>query len=263
MDKSTKTDKVVEKDTKTQQDKPQTQAKKPVQTTKAQPAKKDEKPIEAKVDNSALEQILKRITDLEDKVAQKDKTIQNQNDIITKLGNNNSNDEIVNLIKVLTNEKSKSGRVKVTYLGGDNQYMQVLSNGYKITFTEYGQCTTMSNEDALRFVNEYTNSFKTGKVVFDAEHLYLIEEKGIDTSKINYKPRESIERVHLLEEKELKDFYKSLTFPQREMLKVHIFNKVSKNEIHYLSDGQLRTLDKLSKGGYKFLRNKIASVEQY
>lgn len=252
MVKSTDTEQVAPKATKTEQ-----------ATNTRTATKETQKPKKEEVDNSALEQILKRISDLENKVAEKDEIIESQVEVITKLSSNTSSSEIVDLIRAFTSERAKGGTVKVTYLGGDNQYMQVLSNGYKIKFTEYGQCTTMSSEDALRFVNEYTNSFRTGKVVFDAEHLYLIEEKGIDTSKINYKPRESIEKVHLLQDKELKDFYKSLTFPQREMLKVHIFNKVAKNELHYLSDGQLRTLDKLSKGGYKFLRDKIASVEQY
>lgn len=220
----------------------------------------------------SLEDILKKLSLLEKLIADKDKTIEKQSKIINAQKDSNT-DGLVDLIQEIRADNIRKGGVRVTYIGTDGQYMQKLSNGTIILLKDYGDSCLLSLDDAQRLINEYAGSFKKGKLMINSEHNYLLEEKGIDIKKINYKPLESIQEIHLLDEAGIEKLYNSLLPYQKDMLKSHIF-KMFSTEREYLSIDKLRLLNKLSQkdyqesgvpyfkelakqGGYKFLINTL------
>lgn len=226
----------------------------------------------------SLESIAKELENLRNLVLEKDRTIEKQSKIIESIGQNHPQDGLAELIQEMRNDTTRKGNVKITYIGNDGQYMQKLSNGTIILLKEYGETCIVSIDDAQKFVNEFAASFRKGKLMLDPEHNYLLIDKGIDITKINYKPMESIEKVHLLDDAGVESLYNSLLPYQKDMLKTHIFNMFSVKS-DYMPIDKIRLLNKLSKkdykdsgnpyfkelatkGGYKFLINKLTNIDE-
>jgi hypothetical protein len=239
-----------------------------------------EKEILKPVKIDPMELLLKRMDILESNIKIQSEIISKQKEIISSHGNNtqvSGLSEFTKLIENLQVENSRKGNVKVTYLGNSIRASYKLSDGFKLTFKTsseslngfiskspiYGQTSIISYDNAIRLLNEYTSAFESGSLMFDTEHIYMLEDKGINVSKINYSPIEDITNVHLLDEDGIESLYNGLQYHQREMLKAHIFGKIKGGETHYLSTDKLRLLNKLSKGSYKYVIDKLNEIEQY
>lgn len=230
------------------------------------------------VKNNKDDEILKQLEELKASLSKKDEIINAQQEVIAKMGENSKNNEthhdvtgdLLEIIAQLRSENSKSQTrdvVKVIHLDNVQQSQFKLSNGRVLTFNSYGQIMPMSVIDAELLLNEYIETFKRGALTFDDEHIYMIRERGIDTSCINYKPLESIDKIPSLNDDELVALFKELSPFQREMMKSHIISELAKNK-DYITVDRVRLLNKTSKaiynsktGGFEYIIEKFNELE--
>lgn len=189
------------------------------------------------------------------------KIIKEQSVVIEKLnkaeGSDNRNSDItdkllLSMSELIKQNLSKPKMVQVIHLDNTLRSEFKLSNGEIIVFRQYGEVYPTSEQTATMLLNQYTNTFRRGALTFNSEYLYLLEEKGIDITKINYKPLETIKNVHNMSRNEINKMYEGLQYHQKLMLKSHIYQSIKKDS-KYIDIEKIRVLDKLSSGGYRYI----------
>lgn len=202
--------------------------------------------------------------------------IKKQNEAIAQLTKksiskeeNSSNDTNAELLKILSNLQNntapKSNVIKVIHLDDVAQAMYKLQNGKIIKFVKnspadstYGKIVPVSEEDALLLLNEYGDAFARGSLKFDEEHQYILRDKGIDVSKINYHSLEEIDKFETMSNEEIERLYKSLQAFQKDMLKMHIVNLIRENKVDEALVDRIKFVNRLSKKDGDILNNQGA-----
>jgi hypothetical protein len=189
---------------------------------------------------------------------------------ITQSGNATVNNDLLDALKALKNNKPTLDMVKVMYLEDSHQAMFKLQNGRMIKFTHYGQIVPVSMADAILLINEYNNTFKRGALRFDEDHMYMLVENGIDVDSIDYKPMDSIKNFNNLDISGVEKLYSSLQVFQREMLKSYIVKEIKKDKIDDAFIDKIKALNKLSKkdsidgktGTYEYILSKLSEIDK-
>lgn len=231
--------------------------------------------------SSSLEEILlKKLEELSKQQEQQAKIIEHQNEVIANLSLKkveavkqqsgdgfNIGDNLVSLIQELKDQNTKPKFVKVINLTNYAQCQYETTPGNYITFKEYGQSFPVSESDAEILLNKYMPSFRVGALAFDADHMYLLKEKGIDVEKINYHPIETIENAPNMSIDDLKKAFYGMAVYQRDMLKMHIVGKIMEGK-DFLPIDTVRRLNVWSKnimgtkqGGYEQIIARLESKE--
>jgi hypothetical protein len=189
---------------------------------------------------------------------------------ITQSGSAVGNNDLLDALKALKNDKPSLDMVKVIQLEDCHQAMFKLQNGRIIKFTYYGQIVPVSMSDAILLINEYNNTFKRGALTLDEDHMYMLRENGIDVDSINYKPMESIKQFDTLDIKGVEKLYSSLQAFQKEMLKSYIVGEIKKDKVDESFIDKIKALNKLSKkdsidgktGTYEYILSKLSEIDK-
>lgn len=200
-----------------------------------------EKELQKKTQDS-IEKLLDSIKRLEEAVAKKDEIIENLKSI---------------------NKQNETSNVKIIQMAMCNRSQYKLSNGLILTFERMYQAYPTTRENAMILINEFYETFTKGNLTLDNEHLYMLEEAGIDISKINYNYEKSMEKTGKMTTEELTKYYNSLTLGQKESFKNFIISKIKSGEPDFMPIENIRHLNKLSQGGYKYILNKLSEEENF
>lgn len=221
--------------------------------------------VEKKVEKTSTPDITAILAEMQKQIDSLKKDKEEQNEIIKKqnialenLASNNgslsSNNEILSILKGLKESNYAPKMVKVIFLDDVAQAMFKLQNGTIVKFVKdgpmdstYGKIVPVSEENAMLLLNEYPDTFKRGALKFDEEHMYLLEEKGIDTSKINYKAMEEIKKFEELNKDEIIALYNNLKYWQKDILKTHIVNLIKEGKANEDLVDKIKILNRLSK----------------
>lgn len=244
---------------------------------------KVEKPIVSANSGATEEMLMKRLESITEQQAKYEQIIASQNEMIQKLmkanesatkyagssngGNADVTAQLAELLREMNQQQSVSKLVKVINLMDCAQCQFETTPGTYITFNRYGQSFPVSEMDAEILLNRYYQTFENGGLTFDADHLYILKEKGLDVDKINYHPLETIEKANTMSVEELKRLFFSISSFQREMFKLYIVKQLNAGK-KFLSSDKVRLLNKWSKqiyvsnvGGYETIISMLEKSE--
>lgn len=210
-------------------------------------------------DNLDLKEVIKIKEDKKAKEVDLQALLQTVQELKEKI---DSKDEIIENLRAI-NQRNETSSVKIINMSMCNRSQYRLSNGLILTFERLYQTYPTSKENALLLINEYFDTFTKGNLTLDNEHLYMLEEAGIDINQINYNYEKSMEKTGKMSQDELAKYYNSLTLGQKESFKNFIVSKIQQDKKDFMPMEHLRELNKLSKGGYRYILNKLSEQEEF
>lgn len=204
----------------------------------------------------------KKINDLE--AEKKNANLNNSEAILSSILKNNT--KAIEDLSASSKEK-----VKIIHLYEVNRTALPLSDNRIIVFEKYGEVRPVDLSTAEMLLNQHGKCFEKGGLTLDADHLYLLEERGIDHSTLNLNLKNDMKNINKLNKQEIKGFLRPLKPFQIEILKGFIINSAMQDK-DFITLAQLRLINTCSKeiigtridgkliGGYEKI---IINAEEY
>ena len=185
-----------------------------------------------------FEKMQKKIDDLENE--KKNATVNSSETILANILKNNTK-----AIEDLS-ANSKDEKVKIIHLYDVHRTALKLSDQRIIAFEKYGEVRPVDLSTAEMLLNQYSKCFEKGGLTLDADHLYLLEERGIDHSTLNLDLKNDMKKINKLNKKEIEDFLRPLKPFQTEILKGFVINSAMADK-SFITLAQLRLINTCSK----------------